>query len=602
MRKSNTARRRELRAASAAAASAADVVRGEGSIVPCTMSVGGGPDGRWTIASFPAHGDEPQHRLDLTFLDVLPDALRNPMARAFALAASRKARIVTRTSLRKAMSAGLLRYASEFLPPDAKSIDPGFVSGFVHWLNRMENGRPALEERTRNGYFVNVRSVLFAGWQLGLPEFALDGVDWRARPFAGQHAAPPGDGAFLSGGAMTAILRACVAEASAAMDRILPRISGRETPGSDADDAEVAELTFALAGHEASLSSRPQVGVLRKRHSPAALEARLPTFRDMVPFVLLLAHYTGFNPSTLFGLRRKDVRSYRMGSASWTALEAYKPRSDKMQRAVFAEDGSPTNPAALVRFVCDWTAPIAAALDSDLVWVASDPTGLYELNDKRSGSSARVTNITSRWLAARGLPDANLSKIRKGVLDLVHLETGGDRAAVAAAGGNSEATVDGHYTSPAALRRERLRLASAAEGLERWLCSNGLVDGRMLPDSSDLTAATPGFSCMDRYSSPMPQPLNRPGDGSPCAAYGRCPICPLAIVDLGSPRACGYLHLLLDRIDAGVEGNDAVSTAAYVSVWLPVARRLRTHWLPAFAEDVHDAARSLELPPLPEIE
>lgn len=74
------------------------------------------------------------------------------------------------------------------------------------------------------------------------------------------------------------------------------------------------------------------------------------------------------------------------------------------------------------------------------------------------------------------------------------------------------------------------------------------------------------------------------------------------IVGRKAPRSCGYLHLLLDRIESGLEGNSAASAASYIAIWLPIARRLKEVWLPAFDDETRSAALKLSFASLPEIE
>lgn len=318
---------------------------------------------------------------------------------------------------------------------------------------------------------------------------------------------------------------------------------------------------------------------------------------DLIPFAILMTHYTTFNAATLMGLKVRDVESVKMGNAGFVALRAFKPRRGNEDEAFFSIDDSPTNPDRLLRFVIRWTSTIRQVTGSDLVWLAAGKHVFHVADEDVSGEQPGRLFELPEWLARNDLPRASFSSIRKGMRDLAHLTADADRGAIVAMGGQSEETIDAHYVSPEARRRERARVATAADSYERWIVSAGKVDARSRPDLADRSAATPGFSCLDNRASPITAM-----EGRACTAYGMCPVCPLALVDTNSPRDCAYLHLLLDRIEASFEASDLMTAAPVIAQWAPVARKLIDTWLPAFPNHVRAASKDLSLPRLPDVE
>lgn len=554
------------------------------------------------VATFGEGTSSIAHSIELGELNPFPQ-LRAPLAVAFAMSAARRRTIPARHGLLQGLRSILefLRVQGHaFLEPQA--IDEDLRLRYVAWLNRSIDGRAALSTSTRITRYRLVVQLVSTGMERDLLGSTTNPFDIDIEPWKGQHQAQVPQTAFLDPAAMTRILRFCAGRADEAIRELSPLLAALDE--GELDNPVVAEahrissvlLAAAADGRRMDLQDARRSDV-RPWVRREAARLVLPSHADLAAFAILMTHYTTFNASTLLGLKVKDVESVRMGSAGFVAMRAFKPRRGQYDEAFFSIDDSPTNPDRLLRFIVRWTDTIRKATGSGLVWLAAGKHVFQVLDEDTSGEQPGRLFELSQWLRRNGLPHANFSSIRKGMRDLAHLAADGDRAAITAMGGQSEQTIDNHYVSPEARRRERARVATAADNFERWITSEGKVDARAFPEAEDRSAATPGFSCIDNRASPMTG-----AEGRACTAYGMCPICPLALVDLSSPRSCGYLHLLLDRIEASYDASDLMTAAPVLAQWAPVALSLRDKWLPAFSPEVRAIAVTLPLPRLPDVE
>jgi hypothetical protein len=137
-------------------------------------------------------------------------------------------------------------------------------------------------------------------------------------------------------------------------------------------------------------------------------------------------------------------------------------------------------------------------------------------------------------------------------------------------------------------------LVPAMHFRDAWVQTNGKIDGREDKRRGDISAATPGFGCQDRYASKMagqrPERL--------CTAYGMCPICPLRKVDTSSPEAYALIVKLREAI---IRSRHKMPAATWLARWSPVQDRLETKILRQFPPETRDLADH-EIPQLPTVE
>jgi hypothetical protein len=131
---------------------------------------------------------------------------------------------------------------------------------------------------------------------------------------------------------------------------------------------------------------------------------------------------------------------------------------------------------------------------------------------------------------------------------------------------------------------------------ERMISTGGRTDTRGLALSPrEKTGVTLGFGCLD----PMHSPIKGQMHGKMCSAYGACPACPKAFVDISSAPAAHRLAQLLDLL---IELRPRCAESRWTKYWLRQDVFLREVWLPAFSADVINAAAKLRLSPIPGIE
>lgn len=282
-----------------------------------------------------------------------------------------------------------------------------------------------------------------------------------------------------------------------------------------------------------------------------------PAPHHLTPFVLLLAILTAFNPDAILSLTHADVFTENVLGSSRTSIvrheedepegeririRRYKPRAHALQQRSFPVTADADNPATLLAFVTEWTGRLRSAaspLDQQRIFLfraANGGNGSQSFGRAAAGRTVSPSTDScwsvglKRFQKKHGFDHFTLKQVRATVLDIVHSLSGGDLRAVMAAGGQSDpATVEAHYKSAAARAREDEALAQAVGLMWRDRVTTGRSDARGEAEAGgDATAATPGWSCLDHLASPIPGQR----EGRPCEAYGKCPACPLARLDL----------------------------------------------------------------------
>jgi hypothetical protein len=400
---------------------------------------------------------------------------------------------------------------------------------------------------------------------------------------------------------MGAVLRRCHALAEQRMAETIPLLdafdAGDRSNGIVAAALDVAEQLSTSFATGVRADPNPPVKALTVRLRRPVRQLILPPVSDLTPFFILLAHYTRWSPQTLMDLPMTGIRRVRFMGIDRIILTSTKRRPvPKEETVAFSVDDASTNPSRLIAFLERWLGVMRSLLRSERLFVAYGASGLLEVGPAIRAGQMHLHDALNTFFSDE-FGQIFLSDIRKGMIDLTHLLTDGNPDTTLASGNHSQQVALDHYRSPEGGRRDAERLAIAMADSERWLGSGGLIDARRLPEKADRSAATPGFTCLGNRTSPMPGEVH----GRLCSSYGRCPVCPLAVVDPTSPRACAYLHLLLDRVDGSFDTDDAMNAGAYLGTWAPVAAMLRDHWLPSFPQSVRDEAKRLDLPSLPEL-
>lgn len=328
-----------------------------------------------------------------------------------------------------------------------------------------------------------------------------------------------------------------------------------------------------------------------------ALVILFPTIDELLPFVLILTTLFAFNPGVVLNMTHNDYDDDWFAGRQRIRLFPYKPRKhDRHRNSVVVTDDF-DNPHRLLKFIESRTERVRRIVRrpafADRVFIRFSRSVGYGIPLEMSDKAWR--KALERFCAKHGLDYFTLRQIRPTTLDLVHELTGGNLMATQqVAGHDSPDTTKEFYESTAMQRRDEEMLAGGINQWWRFLDTGGIVDATERDRLNvDLGAATPGFGCADPYDSPVKGERK----GALCGAYGRCPMCELALVDLNSPHAYRYHIELLRRID------EAMITLGepWLWRWGPVKTRLLMLGN-KFPKDVRLAAGSVSIPPLPEVD
>lgn len=344
-----------------------------------------------------------------------------------------------------------------------------------------------------------------------------------------------------------------------------------------------------------------------------------PSVRNLVPFVILLAAHSTYNPDTIRKIDRRSVTFRDLlgtGQVLVGANEGFETEDEvvgtrvhlaarkgraggKIQPRSFAATDDPDNPAFLLRFLERWTTrirPLALPHDADRVFLFLPERTSRQVKSFPHDGDGTWSLSLKKFIENNGLQPFTLQQVRSTWIDFVHEEHRGDMRSLLAVGNQkSPDTINTHYTSDAARRRNDELTGEAVNRMWRDRVTGGRTDARRAAElNTDPGASTPGWSCLDPYSSP------RPGQhrGRLCEAYGQCPVCPHALLDPYSPVSCFYATDLLARID---EARDSIAPREWLIKWLPVRSKLADEWLEIFDAIVKTQAKTLQLRRMPPV-
>lgn len=326
-----------------------------------------------------------------------------------------------------------------------------------------------------------------------------------------------------------------------------------------------------------------------------------PSQYDLLPLAQQLALYTGFNESALIGLKDKaGIAEHSLLGMDRIVIKSFKARANKFVSASFVMSEEVMSPTSIVHAIRQWTKEIRAVAPPEI----SDDFWLYVPKHNSRERSVRTLNFTPgtavnpdlrnaqhRFSKTHHLPPIGFRQIRATVAALAHDLFGGDVRAVMDFLQHSSSVTLKNYTSGVAAARYSEIIGTVQTLRERWVQTGGKLDPRVLAEVGDPGAATPGWNCIDPYSSPIPGQRQ----GRLCDAYGFCPICPHAKVNLNSPIALARIRQVKAALE---EAKGTVLPERWHQAMEPAYRAIVEIWLPFFSEAVVKQANLVRPSPI----
>lgn len=563
-------------------------------------------------AVFPRKAGRESHHVDLSFLLAFPN-LQPMFTEAFLCWGANLAphtRCVNRNILRLNFFSYLTSDWSNTLHPE--DIDDELLAGFkVSLLNKSGRHAKALHPCTVGDALSSLRTILAA----------LTTGPWGriASLIAGRVPAGPAGATrkivpteVLGMEQLLAILEAAerevlatelrFAQAQVLLEEGRARLQDSSMVLSNTR-ADYRDLAVCLAAvDEAYPGVIPDLTVLQKRHPTlgGAVQYKhgqreiasyfYPCSRDLVPFALLLAVATVFNPDTILSLNWQDI-DLDKDQAGTSAIEIVgaKGRAARDLVRVLDSNAAVSSRLSLKQMlVClkEITVRIRPYLEGEhadrlFVYVqqtrAKQPKGFGvdgEQSILPSGDLVWMTALKN-FIKDNKLPPFTLGQLRPSILDLAQFIDGSLEAVRKVGNHGSLVTTWNHYTSGGVRARYRERIGQIILLRERWLQTSGVIDPRRLAPEQDKAAATPGFSCLDPFDSPR----SNQQPGRLCKDYGGCPSCPMAAAHPRDPLCVGYYTALEAAI---YRSQGAMSARTWIERWTPVLADLASlrAWIP----------------------
>lgn len=323
--------------------------------------------------------------------------------------------------------------------------------------------------------------------------------------------------------------------------------AGKHVP-INGPEAQVARVLFDNKGNfPAPMNLGRNAGSWSKEYRTYQAYRRLayPLGGELTPLYLLLLSHTGWNGQVLNCLELGGIQFVEVLGARRIHLQSVKRRGGSRGRpgtssiirwAANTSDNS-LSVNNIISFLLEWTMLLrdyaAEPLSRDLFLHAVSEGGRNEVSGLRIDSYAgrldniptRITNYIMVYCQSKGSPYCGASALRMGMAELIDKATNGDAVLLKNLLGHRLIdTGQDHYRTVAMLQRSKENMAGAIATHQRWITSQGKVDTRSKPSNRDSTAATPGFTCLDAFHSPIGGQV----EGRLCTAYGMCPSCPLA--------------------------------------------------------------------------
>lgn len=528
---------------------------------------------------------------------------------------------------------GLLSFLSDNALNDIalEDINPELLSRFSSWLDSQKNSQTGTlhSPNTKRKRFGFARSIIvdLQGKNLGVPRFSIRRNLWPEAHKQTVHTTP------LTDQTMSSLYLAALQEIHETVTayRWARRAiaSNTQCAQSILSSREIKRAPLkASLGLTLSIINIKYQGVIPPideiqndssalRNSIAAdhggykrIEPMFyPTTRTWIPFFIILQIFFATNTETLLSAQLNDFRLVNILGQRRIHFTPEKKRSKStIQRSSYPAIWKRDNPYYIYRFLIEWSKrirPTAHLAHASALWLSvprltpkkSHRTELRAIQPTLTAHKSTIDNALKNFLERHGLPYLQFRQIRPTALEIVDRLTGGDIRAISAfAGHRSVQVTDRHYTSAAAARRDDYAVSLVENDRHRWLETGGKRHARERHKEDDCSAVTPGWRCLDPYDSPRPGATK----GKLCAAYGECPLCPLATTDTTSSHDLARQLQFREQV---VETLGEVSPERWSNHYRQVLHKLDTVWLPAFSDSavVKDAS-ALNLSPLPPLE
>lgn len=329
------------------------------------------------------------------------------------------------------------------------------------------------------------------------------------------------------------------------------------------------------------------------------------TPRSIVPFVILMAFHTAFNPAPLLDLRWGNItrQAGSDGKDRWCIQGDKRRGNSGPQSRTFPRDndnrfGAISLLVELRRFNTRIKMHLTRGhTDSVFVFwksLGTQPSGF--INHPSRKISGLWDSCLARFIQHHGLPRFTLANIRSSVGDLVDFMSEGDiEAQQTIQQHRSKKTTEASYQTRRAKTRRAEQLAEGMDQRQRVIDSTGKISFRTNYSKEDMTAATPGFRCWEPRASPIPGQK----EGKLCSAYGECPLCPLSYIHLEDPFTVPRFLQLKAAFEVA---RDRMNPQRWWIKWQPAYEALTEDWFPRIPDVSWQKSTRSHLPPIPAIE
>jgi len=527
--------------------------------------------------------------IDLRFLNDMP-GLGEPLYIAFGLWGRRvvqRTRVINARNLRVGLAAFLKVGARQDMK--LSDLDGDFFFGFIRWLNqpRLEMKLQPWAHGTRDALFTPLRTLIFElsnDKSYGpiariiselIPNNPWDGISTKSTPVE-----------RMQMDDLRRVVSVCETEIKA-IDKRMSAFALDTLGGSDQGDFEKCLRLFSNR-FDGVLPTRREISEAHPDLFPlirtSGWLSKMPEYlyaqpRDLVPFVLLIAISTVFNPDTVLSIDKGSVESNEHLGNKFVKITGVKARATTDQVAVISDSSvSDLGISHVLSILEKLTKRLRSSVSSDehknLLFLYSPATRSGKkargfLNRNRSCGVGIWQHALKKFISDNRLTDFNLRRIRPTLLDELWLRTGDVTAVKQFSQHRHVETLWKHYTSDGTRKRFKERIGETLLLQERWWKTGGTVDPRTSarPPHMDKGAAPPGFVCFDPYDSPRPGQLRN----VLCSAYGECASCPNAAASASDPAAVAlYIAMDLAILDSRVR----IDPLAWAEKWASVIEDL----------------------------